>query len=381
MVSNIFFVFVWRKNWPPLRCRQTPALHWPHPCTCPWGWWWGACTARSSRCRGSRRRPRRGSPCARPTCSRQSTPKSRRQNPEQISMIHIFKLWSNLHVWRGDLWRWKPRWGWSRSSAGCTSETPPSLLFNRHWVSESNKIGQNQAHVTEYRVCAFDAQMTSDWVTHVFGQLIWVCTSDARIVGGRTGHLRMRWELARVIPSPSFCDCLLFDLLGCLKNRRRQKVDPFNRIDYGQWGNIIMTICMIVQRRSFFLISPARKGESMMWDCSKVDSSWEAAAGKAARLRWGWCWWLLRPLNSRHDSPHSRTTLCYQHSTLFYSEAFWPALFRAHRMFGERKGCGRCGWVELLAVTWACPALGGGEIERFLYWGRQSHCKSKASII
>ena len=93
MVSNKLFVFVWRKNCPPLRCRQTPALHWPHPCTCPWGWWWGACTARSSRCRGSRRRPRRGSPCARPTCSRPSTPKSRRQNPEQIlSMIHIFKL-------------------------------------------------------------------------------------------------------------------------------------------------------------------------------------------------------------------------------------------------------------------------------------------------
>ena len=76
----------------PLRCRQTQAWHWPHPCRCPSGWWWGACRVPSWGCLGSRSRPRRGSPCAHPGCSRPSRPKWRRQNPEKFNYFYNFVI-------------------------------------------------------------------------------------------------------------------------------------------------------------------------------------------------------------------------------------------------------------------------------------------------
>ena len=83
---------------------------------------------------------------------------------------------SSLHVGRGGPWRWRPRWGWNHSSAGCTSETPPS-----HTTGTSLKMTLVFKSVVQLNVSF--ALLTP--VCHLIerrsavSRLIWVSLSDA----------------------------------------------------------------------------------------------------------------------------------------------------------------------------------------------------------
>ena len=92
-------------------------------------------------------------------------------------------LWlSSLHVGHGGPWRWRPRWGWSHSSAGCTSETPPSHTTGTSLKMASILKSGGQPRVG-FALLTLKCHLI-EWRSSV-GRLIWVSLSDAISSSGR----------------------------------------------------------------------------------------------------------------------------------------------------------------------------------------------------